>query len=61
MKELNDQEITEVERTQKIPTSKVDAKLLNQIDSEIGDYVCLHLPMNVAAVAKCLQAAQCIY
>ncbi|KAL6120482.1 hypothetical protein NUSPORA_02788 [Nucleospora cyclopteri] len=61
MKELNDQEITEVERTRKIATSKVDAELLNQIDSVIGDYVCLHLHMNFAAVAKCLQAAQCIY
>ncbi|KAL6120667.1 hypothetical protein NUSPORA_02566 [Nucleospora cyclopteri] len=61
MIELNDQEITEVECTLKIPTSKVYVKLLNQIDSVIGDYVCLHLPKNVAAVAKCLQAAQCIY
>ncbi|KAL6120461.1 hypothetical protein NUSPORA_02808 [Nucleospora cyclopteri] len=61
MKELNDQEITEVKLTRKIPTSKIDAELLNQIDSVIGDYVCLHLPKNVVAVTKCLQAAQCIY
>ncbi|KAL6120570.1 hypothetical protein NUSPORA_02679 [Nucleospora cyclopteri] len=61
MKELDDQEIIEVERTRKIPTSEVDAKLLNQTDSVIGDYVCLHLLKNVTAVAKCLQAAQCIY
>ncbi|KAL6120621.1 hypothetical protein NUSPORA_02621 [Nucleospora cyclopteri] len=64
IKELNEIEITKVERTRKIPSSKVDADLLNLIDSVIGDHVRLHPPENsqiITKLAKCLQAAQQVY
>ncbi|KAL6121017.1 hypothetical protein NUSPORA_02136 [Nucleospora cyclopteri] len=61
IKELKEIEITKVERTRKIPSSKVDAELLNLINSVIGDHVRLHSPENsqtIAQLSKCLQAAQ---
>ncbi|KAL6120611.1 hypothetical protein NUSPORA_02631 [Nucleospora cyclopteri] len=64
IKELKEVEITKVERTRKIPSSKVDAELLNLIDSVIGDHVRLHPPENSQTIvqsAKCLQAAQQVY
>ncbi|KAL6120391.1 hypothetical protein NUSPORA_02884, partial [Nucleospora cyclopteri] len=64
IKEVKEIEFTKVERTRKIPSSKVDAELLNLIDSVIGDHIRLHPPENsqtIAQLAKCLQAAQQVY
>ncbi|KAL6120683.1 hypothetical protein NUSPORA_02545 [Nucleospora cyclopteri] len=64
IKELKEIKIPKVERTRKIPSSKVDAELLNLIDSVIGDHVRLHPPENsqtITQLAKCLQAAQQVY
>ncbi|KAL6121501.1 hypothetical protein NUSPORA_01573 [Nucleospora cyclopteri] len=52
IKELKEIEITKVERTRKIPSSKVDAELLNLIDFVIGDHVRLHPPENSQSIAQ---------
>ncbi|KAL6121623.1 hypothetical protein NUSPORA_01434 [Nucleospora cyclopteri] len=64
IKELKEIEITKVERIRKLPSSKVDAELLNLIDSVVGDNVRLHPLENshdIAQLVKCLQAALQVY
>ncbi|KAL6120756.1 hypothetical protein NUSPORA_02462 [Nucleospora cyclopteri] len=64
IKELKEIKFTKVECTRKIPSSKVDAELMNLIDSVIGDNVRLNPPDNsqtITQLAKCLQVAQQVY
>ena len=59
--ELQGLKINEVERTRKIPSSKVDKTLLSVLNRVVGEYASTHQPKSMSDIARILQAVQLCY
>ncbi|HEY4832379.1 MAG TPA: hypothetical protein VIH61_07480, partial [Waddliaceae bacterium] len=61
IEELSSFKIGEVERTKKIPSTKVDGTILKALNRVAGEYANSHQPKNMTDFARILQAVQLCY